>query len=118
VGVRLSQGSYGRVEVFHHGEWGTVCDDNWSLKQAHVVCRELGYQGAERATLLSMFGRATGPIWLDDVICSGSESSLLDCARSTQGSSNCDHAEDAGAVCTGKSRAHTHTNNIKANMNT
>ena len=43
----------------------------------------------------------TGPIWLDNVRCSGSESRLIDCPANTLGTHNCDHSDDAGVRCVG-----------------
>jgi deleted-in-malignant-brain-tumors protein 1 len=45
--VRLSNGSTaseGRVEVFHNGYWGTICQDNFTSKDARVICNMLGYK--------------------------------------------------------------------------
>ena len=49
----------GRVEVNHNNVWGTICDDRWDLEDAHVVCRQLGFAGAIRATTGAEHGQGT-----------------------------------------------------------
>ena len=58
--VRLVDGrwpSEGRVEVFHAGSWGTVCDDGWGTEEAQVVCTQLGFRGALSAEPGGKFGQ-------------------------------------------------------------
>ena len=49
------------------------------------------------------YGRGTGEILLDNLICIGSEASLLDCSHNPLKMTNCasDHSEDAGVICGG-----------------
>ena len=47
------------------------------------------------------FGRGSGDILLDNVVCRGTESSLLECTTNIIGQHNCDHSEDAGVRCEG-----------------
>ena len=92
----------GRVEYLHGGQWGTVCDDHWDLNDANVVCRQMGCGRAVSAPQGAAFGQGSGPIWLDDVSCSGNETSITECRHRGFGIHNCRHIEDASVICEGK----------------
>ena len=100
--LRLANGSApsaGRVEIWYSNQWNTVCDDYWSVDDARVVCRQLGYQGAAFAHRRAEFGEGIGGILLDNVGCTGTERSLLQCSHGGIFSHNCGHDDDAGVTC-------------------
>ncbi|XP_022099140.1 scavenger receptor cysteine-rich domain-containing group B protein-like [Acanthaster planci] len=89
----------GRVEVHKDGNWGTICDNDWDLTDASVLCRQLGFSDAEEATTGAHFGQGEGQVILDGVACSGSESKITDCPSFCWERTQCNHTQDAGVVC-------------------
>ena len=71
----------GRLEIYHEGEWGGICDDYWGIQNVRVACRELGYRSgaATVEVLCELEGPTTAPMWLDSVDCTGTEARLIDC---------------------------------------
>ena len=89
----------GRVEVYHNGTWGTVCDDYWDINDAQVVCRQLGFGSAIAARRAAYYGEGSGQIWLDDVNCVGTELTIGGCSHRGWGFNDCSHLKDAGVKC-------------------
>ncbi|XP_053395103.1 uncharacterized protein LOC128555757 isoform X2 [Mercenaria mercenaria] len=95
----VENGLAGRVEVRYNDQWGTVCDDDFSNVSATVACKMAGFK---TGVVIMEFGGGSGEIWLDNVMCSGSETNLFDCPRGYNngiGDDNCKHHEDVGVTC-------------------
>ena len=70
------------MEVYHNGEWGTVCDYGWDLNDAQVVCKELGFGNAVAATHNGFYGQGRGSVWLTNLQCVGTEWTIGNCSHS------------------------------------
>ena len=114
--LRLSHGSYGRVEVYYSSSWGTVCDDLWDINDGNVVCRELGYGRATSVYQSAAYGQGSGTIWMDGVRCTGSERRLSSCSFSGWGNHDCSHSEDASVVCSLEGELYTIRDNCIARL--
>lgn len=104
--VRLVGGNTdfeGNVMVYHDRKWGYVCDDGWDLRDATVLCRQLGFPRSDFATTSSRFGLTLGHIWLTNIQCWGYERNLTSCRSDGWGSGGeCDSSEAAGVICKSK----------------
>ena len=89
------------MEVYHNGEWGTVCDDEWDLNDAEVVCKELGSSNAVFVRRRAFYGYGRDSIWLSDLQCVGTEWTIGNCSHRGWGAYYyyCSHSNDAGVKC-------------------
>jgi hypothetical protein len=61
-----------------NGSWGGICDDGFSFNEAHVVCRQLGFQlGAEQ--VINGQGSLNEIINVFDMSCNGEENHISEC---------------------------------------
>jgi len=121
--VRLVGGpspAVGRLEVYHSGEWGTVCDQAFDGAEADVVCKQLGYGfglafGSYQAwldaggyqTTLRDYKYGNDPsrkIWMSELECKGSEARLANCNFHGFGQfwgviDDCNHQGDVWIEC-------------------
>ena len=89
----------GRVEVQNDGQWGTVCDDSWDIRDAQVACRAMDCGTPLLIKPAAYYGPGRGNVWLDDLECFGNETSLMQCKHKPFGRSHCNHMQDAAVQC-------------------
>ncbi len=100
-----TQSRHGRAEICINNAWGTVCDSSntFGPNDALVACEQLtGFQRAGASVGSLPRPLATGPVFLDRLLCEGSESSLLDCPNVQLGVVTCPHSQDVAVRCTGE----------------
>ena len=79
-----------------------VCDDDWTLTNADVSCKQLGFIGAVSMTKESRFGSVVVEFVMDQVACDGTEERLTDCKHDKV--ADCGAGEGAGAICDTRSQ--------------
>uniref|UniRef100_A0A8C0G7C9 SRCR domain-containing protein n=1 Tax=Chelonoidis abingdonii TaxID=106734 RepID=A0A8C0G7C9_CHEAB len=105
AGYRLANGSTrcsGRVELFHGGTWGTLCDSQWDLQAAHTLCQQLNCGFAMLMPAGQLFGTGNGPVWNGTFGCERNESRLRDCPVTALGTTECPPGSEASVVCSGE----------------
>ncbi|XP_043975676.1 scavenger receptor cysteine-rich type 1 protein M130-like [Gambusia affinis] len=100
--VRLVQGTNrcsGRLEVKTNQSWSSVCEKDFDLKDAEVVCREIGC-GPPSVLQGALYGEAEAPVGSREFLCEGSESALLNCSsRKSSGRNSCSPGQAVGLTC-------------------
>ena len=87
-----------------------MCDNEWDDTDAGVVCRQLGFGSSGLSVYSAAFGQGTGPIFLDDVLCDGSEIALAKCGHlGVNITRSCSHGDDAGVRCMGEKGIYIYT---------
>ncbi|XP_021364794.1 galectin-3-binding protein-like [Mizuhopecten yessoensis] len=104
VPVRLADSprdGEGRVELFHDGVWGTVCDVLFGVAEAKLVCEVLGYSYGGLLQPKMTYGFGRGPIMVD-LDCPWDATNLGQCSQtgwSQNPPSVCNHDADVGVAC-------------------
>ncbi|XP_074497108.1 scavenger receptor cysteine-rich type 1 protein M130-like isoform X2 [Sebastes fasciatus] len=99
--VRLVNGKSlcsGRLEVKSNQSWSSVCEDDFDLQDAEVVCRVLGC-GAPSVLQGALYGDVEAPVWTKEFQCGGHESALLDCDSSDSDRNTCSPGKAVGLTC-------------------
>ena len=85
--------------MYVNGTWGGVCGygSYWKLKDANVVCRQLGFKGAVAAATSSDFPQKK---LIHNLQCTGNETSLTKCEHEVALKGKyCTYNRDACVVC-------------------
>ncbi|XP_028275146.1 scavenger receptor cysteine-rich type 1 protein M130-like [Parambassis ranga] len=88
----------GRLEVKSDQSWSSVCEDDFNLQNAEVVCRELSC-GAPSVLQGALYGAVEPLVWSTEFQCEGNESALLDCDRTSSARSSCSAGKAVGLTC-------------------
>ena len=97
IGSRSVGYYHGGVSIYNpkKNQYEYICDEEWDINDAHVVCHMLGFPGALDATVRSEYGQPSAKdSWISNVQCNGTESSIFDCPY--EENFNCSRSRSAG----------------------
>ena len=95
----------GTVELCLEGVWGSICHGGWDVNEANIVCKQLGFSSAGNTALYAAFhGQSSGPIFINNVNCAGTESYLIDCPVGLS-VTGCSHYQDSAVSCNPKCKS-------------
>ena len=102
-----SSAKEGYIQLFDSKKnvWGGICEYSFSIIDGHVICRSLGFQTAIEALshtdAAALYGNAptNSNFTLDNLQCSGLESSIFDCPLTGESNGNCEPSQIAGVKC-------------------
>ncbi|XP_071947874.1 carboxypeptidase D-like [Antedon mediterranea] len=106
--IRLKGGRIpreGRLEVYHDGQWGTVCKKQFSTVTAASICRQLGYPGVyqmlskQKQARRGMRTNVPEKVWLGELSCDLTDETIDDCSHDVWGKTDCKHSYDVGLLC-------------------
>lgn len=97
----------GRIRVSFNGVWGRVGVDQWDIRDANVVCKQLGYSGAQGLKIFDVSD--SEPLWMNNVHCTGRENTLWACPFSGWGHAHTT-GHDAGVSCENYDSSSRHGN--------
>lgn len=93
-------GPAGAVQVYNNGQWGMICDNGWDIRDARVVCRQLGFDNVTNLYCCSHFGQFNYPVTIERLNCTGAEASISDCPYSNvTAGSYCGRYNQVGVEC-------------------
>ena len=115
--VEYDRNTSGLVEVYVGNDWIGVCDDEWGIPDATVVCRSLKFDYTIEA--LNSFYLISSDIGWNYVNCIGNETSLGECGYSNATISSyffasCYRTEGAGVTCGNYGKLSYYNNSVNS----
>lgn len=107
-----STNGIGRLQIFHHNSFGSVCSEGWLKEAEHIACLEMGFKGMKGNGFshrlcsdisgANLCGPDTEKINAVNVRCKGSERHIRDCEHDAHEDIYCSHDEDVVIGCEGE----------------